>query len=119
MWNVYCIYFTEQCRPGTHARVKFIKQSKRNPDRVIQRASLRPHCRTCGIGYYQPNYGQLQCIPCQKGYTTAILRATSKDHCLPIRDICAENSKICNTGKCVTINDNQYTCICSENYIGI
>jgi hypothetical protein len=80
---------------------------------------LRPHCRFCRVGYFQHEYGQLKCLPCPKGYTTTSPRSTSATQCIPTaEEICAKVPNICNTGKCVPINDFQYTCDCPDNYIG-
>ncbi|RZB38885.1 sushi, von Willebrand factor type A, EGF and pentraxin domain-containing protein 1-like [Asbolus verrucosus] len=112
-------HIVEQCPPGTHARKKIMRQSRRNPNVIIERATLKPYCRSCHIGYYQPNYGQLKCLPCPTGYTTTAPRATSVTQCLPTaEEICKRVPNICNGGKCIVNNEFQYTCNCSENYIG-
>ncbi|XP_015834822.1 sushi, von Willebrand factor type A, EGF and pentraxin domain-containing protein 1 isoform X1 [Tribolium castaneum] len=109
----------EQCPPGTHARKKIFRQSRRNPSVTIERATLRPYCRSCHVGFYQSEFGQLRCIPCPKGHTTLAPKATSFRQCVPTAaEMCAKNPSICNAGKCVPSNEFQYTCDCPEGYIG-
>ncbi|CAH1159654.1 unnamed protein product [Phaedon cochleariae] len=108
----------EQCSPGTHARKKKLKFSKRQPKVTIVRTTLKPYCRSCGVGYYQPDYGQLKCIPCRPGYTTTSVRSTSIYQCIPISEEICRTKNVCIHGICAPTNYYHYTCHCSHNYIG-
>ncbi|KAJ8929510.1 hypothetical protein NQ314_017803, partial [Rhamnusium bicolor] len=109
----------EECPPGTHARKKHMKYSKHHPNITIERTTLRPYCRSCAVGFYQPEYGQLKCLPCPNGYTTTTTRSTNPSQCIPTaEELCKSNKGICNNGTCSISNDYQYTCNCFENYIG-
>nr|XP_023016002.1 sushi, von Willebrand factor type A, EGF and pentraxin domain-containing protein 1-like [Leptinotarsa decemlineata] len=108
----------EQCPPGTHARKKKLRYSKHQFNVTIERPTLRPHCRSCKIGYYQPDHGQLRCIPCPAGFTTTSTRSTSIHQCIPTsKDIC-ESETFCQHGSCEVTNRYQYSCDCFDNYIG-
>lgn len=52
--------FLEMCPPGTHARKKRVKTSKRRNLPIVERPTLSPHCKSCPVGTYQPEYGQLK-----------------------------------------------------------
>lgn len=110
----------EQCPPGTFARKKTIR-IKAIAQKTITRATLQPYCRSCPLGFYQPDYGQLNCIRCPKGYTTSNRRAKYISECHPtVEEFCLNNAtNICNHGKCKIENKSYYTCTCEENYIGI
>lgn len=113
------LIYLEQCSPGTFARRKLLKQSKNNINPPIYRITLKPFCRQCNIGFYQPDYGQTKCISCPEGYTTTIYGSNSINQCTPTAaHICSSNPNICNKGTCVVINEYQYTCKCYTGYIG-
>ncbi|KAL1489564.1 hypothetical protein ABEB36_013517 [Hypothenemus hampei] len=106
------------CPPGTHASKKKIKLSRQN-DQIIERASLTPHCKSCLIGTYQSNYGQIACLPCPMNYTTAKLRSNSTRECIPTAEVlCNLQDNKCGHGKCNVINQYEFSCECFSNYFG-
>ncbi|CAH1105370.1 unnamed protein product [Psylliodes chrysocephalus] len=107
----------EQCPPGTHARKRIQKVFKRFHNTTIEKTTLKPHCYSCGIGFYQPNFGELKCLLCPQGYTTNTIGSTSIEQCIPTsKELCRRN--VCINGICTTINDYEYTCNCYDRYIG-
>lgn len=111
-------YIAEECPPGTKARMKVIK-ARRHSNITMHRVTLKPHCRSCPLGTYQPEFGQTQCIKCSEGYTTSAVGSTNYLQCIPIlKDPCTNSNSICNNGKCIPDNQGHYSCECEENYIG-
>ncbi|XP_057660658.1 sushi, von Willebrand factor type A, EGF and pentraxin domain-containing protein 1-like isoform X1 [Diorhabda carinulata] len=107
----------EMCPPGTHARKKLQRTYKHFHNATFEKTTLKPFCTKCGVGYFQPGYGELKCIQCPDGYTTTSIGATNIEQCIPTAEkIC--QSDICNNGTCLTINNYEYTCNCSSDYIG-
>lgn len=112
------LFFSEECPPGTSARKKIIKKSK-HPNAVIERVTLKPFCRSCPLGHFQPNYGQTKCIPCPKYHTTNQRASTSPNQCVPtVQEVCLNSKNLCNKGRCVTEDDFYYTCICDDGHVG-
>ncbi|XP_060530297.1 sushi, von Willebrand factor type A, EGF and pentraxin domain-containing protein 1-like isoform X2 [Cylas formicarius] len=111
---------SEQCPPGTRARRKIIKHSKHQNGGVArERATLQPHCLSCPVGSYQQQYGQLKCVQCPEGHTTATVRSGDSSFCIPTsRGICTSDKAVCEHGKCHAVNGYEYACACDENYIG-
>nr|CAH7753365.1 unnamed protein product [Callosobruchus chinensis] len=108
----------EECPPGSHARRKRFRPSKSRPNEVIERLTLQPNCRSCAIGYYQSEYGQLRCKACPSGYTTFAAGARDSTQCVATaKEMCKVNG-ICGYGLCIEINEYQYSCNCFQNYIG-
>ncbi|GJQ65520.1 hypothetical protein Trydic_g7621 [Trypoxylus dichotomus] len=109
----------EQCSPGSFARKKKIKILRKHPNAVIERITLKPYCRSCPIGTYQPLYGRLGCFKCPNGYTTSGVGSTTIQDCVPtLQQTCTNSSNICNKGQCIIVNDVYYSCECSKYYIG-
>lgn len=108
-----------ECRPGTYARRKTIK-IKTGKNATITRPTLMPYCRSCLLGYYQPDYNQFKCLPCPKGYTTNDRNSKSVSDCLPTIEMKCKNvsSQICNNGHCKLVNEFEYTCECDPGFIG-
>ncbi|XP_071636943.1 sushi, von Willebrand factor type A, EGF and pentraxin domain-containing protein 1 [Temnothorax longispinosus] len=98
------------CRPGYYSRRKRYHGL---------RVGMEP-CFMCDIGFYQPNYGQIQCLPCPSSATTERRGSTDVNDCLPIRD---EEIDDCRTDPCVNggqclRDESGYVCECREYYVG-
>ncbi|XP_066147032.1 sushi, von Willebrand factor type A, EGF and pentraxin domain-containing protein 1-like [Euwallacea fornicatus] len=107
------------CPPGTHARKKKAKASKGSNVSIIERATLSPHCKSCPAGTYQPNFGQIRCIPCPSGFTTIKARSINSTECISMAaDICENHPSTCNNGKCLVVNQYQYSCECTPGFFG-
>ncbi|KAB0799990.1 hypothetical protein PPYR_07870 [Photinus pyralis] len=106
------------CPPGTHSRRRILKPTKHHPNTTITHMTLRPHCRSCSIGHYQANYGQLSCRACPDGYTTPSHKSTSLEECILAETHICNSSSVCNTGKCVEEDSFYYSCSCDNQYIG-
>ncbi|CAH1985833.1 unnamed protein product [Acanthoscelides obtectus] len=108
----------EECPPGSHARKKRFRPSKSGPNEAIERLTLQPNCRSCAIGFYQSEYGQLRCTACPPGYTTLAVGTRYRSHCVATaKEMCKVNG-ICGYGVCIETNEYQYSCNCFQNYIG-
>lgn len=113
------LFFLAHCPPGTHGRKKKLKPSKHLQNVTIEHITLMPYCRTCPVGTYQSNYGQLSCRPCQKGFTTNNRKSANSSQCVSTaRHICESNPGICNGGSCVAQHDFLYSCLCDGQHIG-
>lgn len=113
------LFFLAHCPPGTHGRKKKLKPSKHLQNVTIEHITLMPYCRTCPVGTYQSNYGQLSCRPCQKGFTTNSRKSANSNQCVSTaRHICESNPGICNGGSCVAQHDFLYSCLCDGRHIG-
>lgn len=111
--------FAEECGPGTFARKRKMKPSKKRPDIIVERITLKPYCRSCPVGRYQPMHGKLGCFKCPNGYTTNGVGSVSIQECVPtIQHTCTNASDICNKGQCVIVNDVYYSCECNKYYVG-
>lgn len=77
-----------------------------------------PHCRSCGYGFYQPNYGETACLSCPSGYTTNVVRTKTVEDCVPTAKEICKKTRVCNNGTCEAINNYYYSCNCFKNYIG-
>ncbi|XP_045479696.1 sushi, von Willebrand factor type A, EGF and pentraxin domain-containing protein 1-like [Harmonia axyridis] len=109
----------KQCPPGTHARKKAIRNSKKLYKKVIERPTLQPFCKSCPIGTYQDDYGQIQCMPCPKGYTTLGYGSKDVGQCIETaEEICMKSRNICNHGTCISRDRIHYDCDCFKGYIG-
>ncbi|XP_044748344.1 sushi, von Willebrand factor type A, EGF and pentraxin domain-containing protein 1-like isoform X2 [Coccinella septempunctata] len=109
----------KQCPPGTHARKKAIRNSRKLYKKLIERPTLQPFCKSCPIGTYQDGYGQLQCVPCPKGYTTLGYGSVDVGQCIETaEEICMKSRNICNHGTCVARDRIHYECDCFKGYIG-
>ncbi|CAH0560178.1 unnamed protein product [Brassicogethes aeneus] len=109
----------EMCPPGTFARRRIIRHKHKGQNVTLERGSLHPHCRSCKVGLYQEDYGQLHCKACPKGYTTTGYRSTNVDQCIvTAEEVCTSIKDICNNGSCVLTNEYQYGCNCFEGYYG-
>ncbi|KAK9871009.1 hypothetical protein WA026_009969 [Henosepilachna vigintioctopunctata] len=109
----------KQCPPGTHARKKAVKNPRRHHKKIIERPTLEPFCKSCPVGYYQDEYGQLECSPCPKGYTTYGYGSTNVGECIEsAEEICLKSKNICNNGKCSVRDRIHYQCDCFEGYVG-
>lgn len=114
-------FFSDLCAPGTYARKRDVEKKKLKPIHNINPISLSPFCNSCEIDYYQPEYGQIQCIKCPNEYTTTSYRSKSKEECIPnLIKLCQnKESNICHNGTCVLEDeDTYYSCECKEDYIG-
>lgn len=108
-----------QCPPGTYARRRWIKYTQNGQKLSLERASLSPHCRSCDIGYFQPDYGKVSCLKCSAGYITTGYRSLHQNQCVPTAmELCNSIKNICNNGTCSVINEFQYNCNCFEGYYG-
>ncbi|XP_011871381.1 PREDICTED: sushi, von Willebrand factor type A, EGF and pentraxin domain-containing protein 1-like [Vollenhovia emeryi] len=98
------------CRPGYYSRRKRYHGL---------RLGTEP-CFTCDIGFYQPNYGQSQCLPCPPSTTTETRGSADVNDCLPIRneeiDDCRTDPCL-NGGRCLR-DENGFVCECREYYVG-
>ncbi|KAL3266100.1 hypothetical protein HHI36_010286 [Cryptolaemus montrouzieri] len=109
----------KQCHPGTHAKKKIVVNSRRHRKKIVERPTLQPFCKSCPIGFYQDEYGQLQCIPCPKGFTTHGYGSSDVGQCVETaEEICIKSKNICNYGTCVAKDRIHYECNCFEGYIG-
>lgn len=122
IYFVYLLFYiiisiiSEECPPGTRARKKQMKHRKHG---VLERKTLKPHCRSCNYGSYQSDYGQTSCLKCPQGFNTTTMGAVSLAQCLPaFKTPCSGKDNICNHGQCVPENDFYYSCSCSGSYIG-
>lgn len=106
---------TEQCPPGTMARLRLRTNQK-------YQNSLMPFCRKCNPSQYQPNYNQIKCMPCPLGMSSP-RGAISITNCFSDRKhICEVSTSICGPhGVCVPENGNQhlYSCLCENGYTGM
>lgn len=99
----------EQCQPGTIAR-------KKQNDRY----SLKPYCRKCIHGEYQPFYNKIYCEKCPDGLTSS-RASVNIESCYPKRQQhCKKYPPVCGDhGKCTSdINTNLYSCSCDDGYGG-
>ncbi|XP_076273096.1 sushi, von Willebrand factor type A, EGF and pentraxin domain-containing protein 1-like isoform X1 [Rhynchophorus ferrugineus] len=109
----------EMCPPGTHARRKKVRINRQHRNSTVERSTLRPYCRSCPVGTYQSNYGQLKCLPCPKGHTTVGTRSVNASQCLPTaQEICSRRPNVCRNGNCIIVNDYESSCQCSPPYYG-
>ncbi|KAG5311324.1 SVEP1 protein, partial [Acromyrmex insinuator] len=101
---------TAVCRPGYYSRRKRYHGS---------RVGMEP-CFACDIGFYQPNYGQSQCLPCPSNVTTEKRGSIDISDCLPIRDEEIDDCRTdpcLNGGRCLR-DESGYVCECREYYVG-
>lgn len=110
--------FTEKCPPGSFARKKLIKYSKKQPNKTVEITTLSPYCSSCGYGFYQTKYGETSCRACPKGYTTYSSRAKNIEECIPSAEEICKKADVCLNGSCVPSNSYHYSCNCFKNYIG-
>ncbi|KAL0114992.1 hypothetical protein PUN28_010511 [Cardiocondyla obscurior] len=96
------------CRPGYYSR----RKRYHGPG-----LGLEP-CFTCDIGFYQPNYGQNQCLPCLLNTTTEKRGSIDINNCLLIHneDDCRTNPCL-NEGQCLP-DESGFVCECREYYVG-
>ncbi|XP_018392761.1 PREDICTED: sushi, von Willebrand factor type A, EGF and pentraxin domain-containing protein 1-like [Cyphomyrmex costatus] len=97
------------CRPGYYSRRKRYHGSH---------VSMKP-CFACDFGFYQPNYGESQCLPCPSNATTEKRGSIDISDCLPIRD---EEIDDCRTDPCLNggqclREESGYICECHEYYV--
>ncbi|ENN79605.1 hypothetical protein YQE_03956, partial [Dendroctonus ponderosae] len=117
--NVERRFVPEMCPPGTHARKKRVKTSKQQNPPTVERATLSPHCKSCPVGTYQPEYGQIKCLACPVGFTTAKAQSVNSTECIPTsKGICALTPDVCNHGKCVVVNEYEFSCECLPGFVG-
>ncbi|EFN77937.1 Sushi, von Willebrand factor type A, EGF and pentraxin domain-containing protein 1 [Harpegnathos saltator] len=98
------------CRAGYYSRRKRYQGSG---------MAMEP-CFTCDIGFYQPNYGQTQCMPCPLNTTTERRGSTDIGHCLSLYDKEIDDCRVdpcLNGGRCVQ-SENDFVCVCQEYYVG-
>ncbi|KAH1026828.1 hypothetical protein HUJ05_000441 [Dendroctonus ponderosae] len=109
----------KMCPPGTHARKKRVKTSKQQNPPTVERATLSPHCKSCPVGTYQPEYGKIKCLACPVGFTTAKAQSVNSTECIPTsKGICALTPDVCNHGKCVVVNEYEFSCECLPGFVG-
>ncbi|CAG9855886.1 unnamed protein product [Phyllotreta striolata] len=108
----------EQCPPGTHARKKLQILHKRHRNVTIEKTSLKPQCYSCGVGFYQSNYGELKCLSCPEGYTTTSIGSTGVEQCTPTADEFCRRGVCGPNALCSVANEYEYTCNCYEGYVG-
>ncbi|KAK5644039.1 hypothetical protein RI129_007884 [Pyrocoelia pectoralis] len=106
------------CPPGTHSRRRKLKPNKHHPNITIAHMTLAPHCRSCRIGHYQANHGQLSCRACPNGYTTAAPKSTALEQCIMSTEHICGSSDVCKNGNCVIEDSLYYSCSCYNQYIG-
>nr|XP_031840166.1 sushi, von Willebrand factor type A, EGF and pentraxin domain-containing protein 1-like isoform X1 [Nomia melanderi] len=99
------------CQPGYYSRKKRHRGA---------RLSLEP-CVKCDIGFYQPNYGQTNCLPCPSDTTTVNRGSKDANDCSPFYKIetnaCRSGEPCLNGGQCVR-EDDSFSCDCPEYYVG-
>ncbi|XP_012216127.2 sushi, von Willebrand factor type A, EGF and pentraxin domain-containing protein 1 isoform X1 [Linepithema humile] len=97
------------CRPGYYSRRRRYHGS---------RLAMEP-CFACDIGFYQPNYGQIECLPCPSNTTTERLGCTSVSDCSPMRDkeIDCRTDPCLNGGRCLQ-DESGFVCECLEYFMG-
>lgn len=103
-------FFIAVCRAGYYSRRKRYQSSG---------VAMEP-CITCDIGFYQPNYGQTQCLPCPSNTTTEKRGSTDVGHCLPFYDKEIDDCRVdlcLNGGQCLQ-SENDFLCACQEYYVG-
>lgn len=113
LYVVYILIFfcTAMCRPGHYSRHKRYHGS---------RLATEP-CFACDIGFYQPSYGQTQCLPCPSNTTTEKRGSVNIDYCLPICDKEIDDCRTdpcLNGGRCVVQDEDGFVCECQEYYVG-
>lgn len=105
---------SEQCPPGTIAKVKVRANQK------LQN-SLLPFCRKCPPGFYQPFYNQIKCENCGNNQISP-RGSVSENACYPKQSHpCFSHPSICGPhGVCQQENGNAYlySCLCQEEFIG-
>lgn len=108
----------EECPAGTRARKKILKHRKHS-NITLHRITLKPHCRSCPLGTYQPSFGQTSCIKCPQGYNTTNAGSTDINDCVAVaKSPCTDRINVCNNGQCVSNNSLYYSCDCFDNYVG-
>ncbi|XP_012529984.1 sushi, von Willebrand factor type A, EGF and pentraxin domain-containing protein 1 isoform X2 [Monomorium pharaonis] len=99
------------CQPGYYSRRKRYHES---------RPGVEP-CYPCDIGFYQPSYGQSQCLLCPSNATTDRRGSTDVDNCrwlIRHEEIYDCRTNLClNGGRCVR-NESDFVCECPEYYVG-
>lgn len=110
-YNIFPFLFPAAvCRPGYYSRRKRYHGS---------RVGMKP-CFACDFGFYQPNYGQSQCLPCPSNVTTEKRGSIDISDCLPIRDEEIDDCRTdpcLNGGRCLR-DESGYVCECREYYVG-
>ncbi|KAL6256847.1 hypothetical protein P5V15_011783 [Pogonomyrmex californicus] len=102
------------CRPGYYSRRRRYHGSH---------LGMEP-CFACDVGFYQPNYGQNQCLLCPSNATTEKRGSVNINDCLAIRDVGShEEFDDCridpclNGGRCLQ-DESGFVCECHEYYMG-
>ncbi|XP_011690241.1 PREDICTED: sushi, von Willebrand factor type A, EGF and pentraxin domain-containing protein 1-like [Wasmannia auropunctata] len=98
------------CRPGYYSRRKRYHGSH---------LGMGP-CAACDIGFYQPSYGQSQCLPCPSSATTEKRGSADVNDCLPIRDEEIDDCPMdpcLNGGRCLR-DESGFFCECRDYYVG-
>ncbi|KAJ8676668.1 hypothetical protein QAD02_012455 [Eretmocerus hayati] len=98
------------CQPGHYSR------RKHHPNLTL---SLAP-CISCEIGFYQPLYGQSQCLTCPLDTITEGRASTSASDCSPMNhslDDSCMSSPCFNHATCTRENDG-FSCDCTEHFVG-
>ncbi|CAG9762396.1 unnamed protein product [Ceutorhynchus assimilis] len=109
----------EMCPPGTHARKKKIKLPRQQKNVLVDRLTLSPYCKSCPIGTYQAEHGRIKCTPCPPGYTTTKTHSTNISSCISTATEICKTQNICNyNGKCIAINQYEFTCECFAGFFG-
>ncbi|XP_033116115.1 sushi, von Willebrand factor type A, EGF and pentraxin domain-containing protein 1-like [Anneissia japonica] len=73
-------------------------------------------CEPCPYGSYQPSSGQMSCLSCQQGFTTADKGSKYMHQCIDI-DICTVLSPCGNGGTCID-NEDGFACTCPAGIFG-
>lgn len=103
------------CPPGTIARVKIPKNLANAANGTLLK-SLMPFCRSCGVGEYQDNYDQTNCLKCHENFTSP-RKSISLEKCYKqVEDSCSETTCGKN-GKCIP-NGVFFHCECDDGYYG-
>ncbi|KZC10086.1 Sushi, von Willebrand factor type A, EGF and pentraxin domain-containing protein 1 [Dufourea novaeangliae] len=101
---------TPMCQPGHYSRKK-----RHHGGRL----ALDP-CSKCDIGFYQPEYGQTNCLSCPSNTTTENRGAKNTNECLPLHKIevsICEPQSCLNGAQCVQEEDS-FSCECLDYYVG-
>lgn len=85
------------CKPGTFARKKIPKKNSTLP---VNLKSLKPFCRSCGVGEYQSEYDQTTCEKCPEGMTSE-RGSTNIENCYKKYEDSCDDTTCGANGQCI------------------
>ena len=110
--------FADLCQPGSFGST-FLTESSQIP---LIGVSVSP-CSLCSPGFYQPNYGAVDCLPCPSGAQATKRGARNEEDCFRAVRKHPANHTVCHSHSCqnggsCTLISGYLSCDCSSGFFG-